>query len=858
METITSLLESIPLPPLVLPALLLGVIILAAVLIILGRSRFKQALKEAARDPDLAPSLIEERFSRRALLRRSALIEKMARRWGEGIVPLIGIDSLWVERLARGNRRADFARVLRYGGPRGLYQCFLLSLEKKRLAPILLARLSDEADTLKLRDLALAGKGEIFDGRVAYRMFDSQLPEIREMAGDPEWPPRYFAFKILLYDDHALSERALWDAFGDPHPLLRKTVALELNTGESEKLFGELYRLALTDPVFEVRSAVWSRLQRDFAERINLEGQKLSEEEMFHLLELLHPDIKEHENFALTLLESANLELRFLAAQFLERCGSLKRFCLSVDLGDKKGLERTYRLLRSACQVNVSSFLACVRETKKPATLLLGARLLREYGNRGHLAPLAKTVFALPDQGGDHLPLYQATVKALAARGSEESLQLLERELFKHKRKAETIKFLLDALPVRGDILFAPTLFKFLKDPDFPAKQALREALKKMVQPETIAGLFAILRAERTAFPHAVRIEALRLLGELGLSYCLQSLLEQMTVFPPQEAKEFAAVLGTYPHEPFKDKVVSLLESPDAKVRAALIASLSATGQKEFLRWIKAALKDADPDVRIASVWSLVEYRDLRSLNQATSMLRDPVERVRLEAARAFATHGSEETLRRLSDLLADEDEVAAVKQAAVSGLGTSELLLSIDLLVEHLEMNESLSDEITHALASKTETKQLTRLVEAFKNADPALRERLTAVFKEIAQAGEEQMAALLEEDIPSLKPYLVEILDATGFVEEVIRRLSHRDPQVRRSAAAFLALVGSTAAFRGIVLAARDPDDEVRVQVVRALEKLETKKGKAILESLENDPDRRVRKYTHWATERLKAKAN
>ncbi len=146
---------------------------------------------------------------------------------------------------------------------------------------------------------------------------------------------------------------------------------------------------------------------------------------------------------------------------------------------------------------------------------------------------------------------------------------------------------------------------------------------------------------------------------------------------------------------------------------------------------------------------------------------------------------------------------------------------------------------------------------MEDFKNADPALRELLTGVFKALEKQGEEQMAALLQEDIPSLKPYVVEILEATGFVEEVIRRLSHRDPAVRRTAAAFLALVGSTAAFRGIVLAARDPDDEVRVQVVRALEKLETRKGKEILKALESDPDRRVRKYTHWATERLKAKA-
>ena len=58
-------------------------------------------------------------------------------------------------------------------------------------------------------------------------------------------------------------------------------------------------------------------------------------------------------------------------------------------------------------------------------------------------------------------------------------------------------------------------------------------------------------------------------------------------------------------------------------------------------------------------------------------------------------------------------------------------------------------------------------------------------------------------------------------------------------------------------MVLAARDPDDEVRVEVVKALERLETEEGKSILTALEADPDRRIRKYTHWALERLKSKA-
>ena len=70
-------------------------------------------------------------------------------------------------------------------------------------------------------------------------------------------------------------------------------------------------------------------------------------------------------------------------------------------------------------------------------------------------------------------------------------------------------------------------------------------------------------------------------------------------------------------------------------------------------------------------------------------------------------------------------------------------------------------------------------------------------------------------------------------------------------------MARVGSRSAFRGIVLAARDPDEQVRVQVIKALEKLATAEGKELLEDLQNDPDRKVRTYTAWAMERLEAKS-
>ena len=136
-------------------------------------------------------------------------------------------------------------------------------------------------------------------------------------------------------------------------------------------------------------------------------------------------------------------------------------------------------------------------------------------------------------------------------------------------------------------------------------------------------------------------------------------------------------------------------------------------------------------------------------------------------------------------------------------------------------------------------------------------MREKITRIFIMMEEKGEKMLTDLLREDIKSLNPYIAEILDATGYVESIIRSLSHRDPAIRRDSADTLSRIGTKSAFRGIVLAARDPDEEVRVKVTRALEKLETKEGKKILDELEKDPDRKVRKYTHWALERLRSKS-
>jgi HEAT repeat protein len=473
------------------------------------------------------------------------------------------------------------------------------------------------------------------------------------------------------------------------------------------------------------------------------------------------------------------------------------------------------------------------------------------------IVDLAERVFRLSRADTPGYPeLFEATVSAIKERGEEEALKRLAREIQALRDDEELLELALSAIPAGHHTVFAQLLFDALKDPEFPRREELRGAVRKLETGTVLRESLGIITGGREEYPHRVRIDALRLLGELELPYALQEILEHLPILPLDEAREFAALLDEQEPKALERKAKGLLESVDGSVRASLISALPATGKKTFLNEIKKALGDADPEVRIAATWSLVEYDETRALTQAAEMLRDPIERVRLNVARAVGRSGGKAALDKLRDTLLDDNEVSSVKLAAVEGLAASRSDRATDILVDKLEANDELQEQIKEGLSHSSEAATIKRLIERFKDGSPTLRDAITDVFKLMGERSEEAVRDLLHEDIPSLRPFLNEILESTGYVESRIRMLNHRDPKIRRDAADFLSSVGSAAAFRGIVLAARDPDEEVRVKVAKALERLATKDGEEILHTLEEDPERRVRKYTHWALERVKAK--
>ncbi len=849
MEIIIKLTETLPLGVTIGVFTFTVIVIVGLITLYLYKRKVKNFTKYL--EESLVNNYFSENiYSKNFIEKHSKILENLADRKGNTIILNSGLDTLWLRKLKEKPREKNIKKILKYIPEEGLFSCFLSSLGNQKLTSLLTDFLGDEAGSL--RQLPLSSSGEPFDGNAALLIFKNRIDEIREMAGDPEWPVRYFAIKLLLAERSDRSTRAILEAFNDPHPLIRKSVIEECIIEDRSKIYELLIERLLDDPSFEVRESANTRIKLDFLDIHQINYSELNPVQSLHALEFLNSENEKDIDAALNFLSGDNLELRFPSAIFLQKTGTLGNILNSISFKDSVEMERKTNLLLNAAEVKITGFLQ--EQNSTPATLFTTLSILKKIGNRNLISIYVDKVFQIGQNIDENI--WKTAVECIRERGDEKSFLVLLEELKKVKYNMEKVQFILKNLPEKIEHISFDILLNLLKDTKFEARETLAEALSAIPEDIVIPELFKILQGGREVWPHRIRISALQVLAKYKLPYCIQPIIEQLPTLPVKEAKEFSALLTDFAGDTFNNRISKLLKQPDGKVRAAVIASLPGSIKKEFLESIKDALSDADPDVRIASIWALVDYEESKTLNQSINMLRDPVPRVRIAAAETIGKFASSEKLNSFSELLNDENEVIEVKKSAVIGLSKSDQNRAVDILVDVIDRNEELSNDAVKALANKPSKKALSRIIENMKDATPLLRDKMMDIFKLMGESGEEALKKLLKEDIASLKKPITEILEDTGYVEHVIRKLSHRDPQTRRASAEFLSILGTKSAFRGIVLAARDPDQDVRVQVTRALERLNSKSGEEILEALKNDPDKRVRKFTLWAMARTKAK--
>ncbi len=778
----------------------------------------------------------------------------------------LGCVERWRGALASSASGRAASRLLEFSPDAALFDCFEAALRNggsrtRGAGKALAAWIADQGEGFALRRVALSGPGRGFDAAAAGTFLADRMDEVRELLGDPEWAARAMAVRILALDDAERSKKGVSDSLADPHPLVRKLALQAPLAGERLAFYEEAYRIFTKDPSLEVRRAAKARIIAEFPDLYAPDMDALGPEERIHVLELLDPASERDEEIAFRYLESGESEQRLAAAEHLESRGSLRPLLEQANSGDAKDFERRLTLLRNAAEFQVYGFLEAVPTIEADGAFLAAARVLETGGDRSYIAPLAARWFGrmgVPPYPADKTAVYRAVLAAVKARGDRAAREAFAAELEARRGDPELAAALLGAADGPQDRIVFDALCRLFVDPLFALRDELREALLKQPPELVVPFTLGFLRADRADAPRVLRRDALILAGQLKLSWAIQRTMETLPTLDLEEIGALAPIVVDADSKAFKRKARYILDGVDAPSRASVLAALPAAGDRSFMADVKASLADADPDVRAAAVRALAAFDEDKALDSGgIGLLRDPVERVRVAAAAAIAEAGGAGAVKKLAAVLADPNEVDEVKLSLVRGLGRAADAASLELIIDALGADDERSGALVEALSRRRSRKDLGRILERFKDATGELKTRIAEGVRQMGKPGEEALVGLLAEDIVSLKPFVVEALESLGYVERRIRELKHRDPAVRREAAAALSLVGSRAAYRGIVLAARDPDGEVRVAVTRALERLAGPDGEALLAELQDDPDARVRKYVLWAMERVRAKA-
>ena len=275
-----------------------------------------------------------------------------------------------------------------------------------------------------------------------------------------------------------------------------------------------------------------------------------------------------------------------------------------------------------------------------------------------------------------------------------------------------------------------------------------------------------------------------------------------------------------------------------------------------FLNTILSFLSDSSPAVRIASVKAAVASGNSNALDECLPLLHDPQEEVRMETAKTIGRYGLKKGIEQLKGLLFDPGETAGVKKAVLTGLAYGGTEESFDALAEKLYENGELIGETINALCSFNDDVYIRKLFQFLVTAPPKVHPHFMKVLYRLGRKAEIIAEKILLEKKSPLREYAVEFLDNSGLLETAARKLVHRDPEERYRAAEFLALVGSRKAYRYLMTAAKDPSKKVRIEVIKAVDRLQSIEGNTVLEELKEDPDRKVRRYTVWALERAAAR--
>ncbi|MEM5948172.1 HEAT repeat domain-containing protein [Spirochaetia bacterium 38H-sp] len=837
---------------LIIIATITVILILTVTLLIIIRNKkqkqyFINIVEEFSSTADLLREKIVEKFSPSNLIRLLPLIEELAEEKALPLITLSGMDSFLYRKLISGGNYKTFDLVRRHAVETSMYACFYYALKNPKMIEHLFSH-PDYSDIEIMRFIALTWDRTPFDTKKAFYLLQDRINLITELTADQQSQCRLFASSILVNSPEERITRLLLQMVEDPDYNVRKIIISNL---PSNILKEKIESILAEDPSCEVREEAWKKLTKE--EREAFLDKNITDQHALHILRLLNPTDKNHQEFALRCLKSPNEELAFYAAHFLcKQPGSILDYIfIKADSRDRDGFKEAETILTKAAGYQATAFLNSVARIENTDTILLALKILREKGEKKHILTITRKLIAA-SVWEKNPRTYRELIKTILARRDEISLLHIKKFLKSNKNNHQLINATLELLDKNTVNLVSDLLSELFLDPKYKKRKKLEELLS--MEEKSILLPLLLETIEDKGKPLILKKSAIRVLALQKLPYCIGLLLEELPTLSQEEAVELTNILSQYPEEAIAPEIETYINTYDARMVSTLIAALPVEYKKKYNKKIEEKMSSPDPMVRIAAAYSIAEIADNKQLQNMETLLHDPDIAVRANVARILAERGNKKIYNKLSQILQSDDEFSEVKHSILEGLGKSNNPDKIPLLMDITESTPELEKYITRTLTNRMSPECIKALAEELKNRKERTREVIKQAFKAQGELAENNLLELLKQDIGGIKPIINQLLEDTGLIDIYINRLNNRNNDIRKEAAKLLSKIGTEHALRGLVLAAADPEEDIRIITIKAIAGLEGKNGKDILDRLLSDPNKKVRKYTRWALERKK----
>lgn len=396
-----------------------------------------------------------------------------------------------------------------------------------------------------------------------------------------------------------------------------------------------------------------------------------------------------------------------------------------------------------------------------------------------------------------------------------------------------------------------------LKDPDHEVRAAAAQALGKIPDKRSVPPLVSAVNDKSQEVKQEAAFALVSLSGKT-IAY-LNMLLRSED---PKERQGAVTALSHMGDEKSLSLVKAALQDADAEIRIHAAQGLAAFGQKGGDLLI-SALNDPDMNVRRAAVISLGEIQYFRAARPVLKLLNTEL---KADVLRALIMIGTEETLPALFSSLKDKDPVIRSMTAEALGeIGDQKAGSKLIPLLS--DRNRDVQMSAALALGKLKDPAATRQLLQLLAEGDMHIRR---SAAQALGLAGDKEAVApllkvLSEGDAGLSREALIAInlisqrtrtgVDATpAEITQLIALQTNEDEHIRIHARAVLMHIGARA-VEPLMDAARSGNTFLRAQSIHTLSNIGDQRASGmILEFLEKDNDPEVRKASISALGKLK----